>query len=243
MSLILGAVTFPQIGKDLFKPVAWRLQIVRAVLAVVATALFYQGLSVLPLGESTAIMCLAAPIAVILSALVLRERANWLQWSAIALGLIGGLLVLRPGGGLFSFAALLPLAGAVTWAGFMICSRVVGAIASPKVTTFWTSLWGGLLLTPLLPLFAQVPNSSELLICFMVIGVLGAVGQLLTAMAYRYGATPLVAPIAYVSLGVAVLIGWARFGDRPDLIALFGIVFIAIGGITVTVSQHQQARQ
>ncbi|MEZ5660758.1 MAG: DMT family transporter [Burkholderiaceae bacterium] len=233
MTVILGVVMYVRLGSGAFRPQAFGVQFVRASSAVLATGLFYAGLQRLPLGESTAIMCLAPALAAAIAHLWLGERARPLQWSGILISLAGALMVARPGSELFTPLIILPLVASLAFATFILASRLAGSRDDPRTTTFWTSLGGFLLFSLALPFSWEHTTVTPDWALFVCVGALGALGQLATALAYRHGQTAVVAPIGYTSLIVAAMLGVVFFQHIMTVLAGLGMVMIGIGGILV----------
>ncbi|MEZ5653924.1 MAG: DMT family transporter [Burkholderiaceae bacterium] len=242
MSAFVGAIAIAAQGRQVFRPAAPGLQAARASLALFAIYAFYRGLEQLPLGESTAVMCLAVPLATASSHWLLKEHATPMQWAGVLICMIGAALVLRPGDIMFTPAALWPLLGATCWAGFINCSRFLGRVDHPMTTTFWTCFGGLVILSVALLVFGgRLPDFADTG-RFLAIGALGTLGQLMTAAAYRYGPAPLVAPIGYLSIAVAALLGWVRFGDALDWVSVIGMAGITAGGaLVVSVDVNSRA--
>ncbi|MEZ5650399.1 MAG: DMT family transporter [Burkholderiaceae bacterium] len=233
MTVFLGVAVVARLGWGVLRPRALGVQLARASSAVVATGLFYAGLRSLPLGESTAIMCLAPALAAGLAHLLFGERASASQWTGIAASLVGAMLVIRPGGSIFTPAVILPFAGSLAFATYILTSRVAGWRDDPRVTTFWTCLGGFLLFSLALPFAWETSAVASSWGMFALIGALGALGQLATAFAYRHGTTTMVAPIGYMSLVVAAVLGFIFFRDAITAITFIGMALIAIGGVLV----------
>lgn len=233
MSAILGTVAFAGLGWSLFQPYAMLVQTVRALTAVLATGLFYAGLRTLPLAESTAIMCLGPALATGIAHVWLRERTTLAQWCGIAASLAGALLIARPGGSVFTPAVVLPAAASLSFAAFILSSRLAGRSDDPRVTTFWTCFGGFLLLSLAMPFNVERVQAPPDLSVFVLVGLVGALGQLALAIAYRHGATALVAPIGYFSLAVAAVLGWMLFHDTVHWATVAGMMLVGAGGIAV----------
>lgn len=227
MSALLVTLGMPSRGWRQFKSQAPLLQGVRAALMVVATASFYTGLNRLPLAECTAIMFLAPALSALFARIWLHERPGHWGWLAIALSVTGVFVIVRPGGRMFDPAALYVLAGTLAYAVFSLITRLLAARDAAHVTTLWSALGSLAAFSVLLP-SAWLPITDlrhlSLLLC---IGALGAFGQLLFSRAYRHGRTHVIAPITYLSLPVALTVGWYGFDEVPDLWSIVGIAIIA----------------
>ena len=116
------------------------LHLLRGLCIVFANMTFFLGLAVMPLAEAVAIFFIMPILAAVLAALVLNERIGPHRWTAIAIGFVGVLLMVRPGGASFQLAALFPLAAAVCYAGMTLLTRHIGKTDGPLVMAFYINL-------------------------------------------------------------------------------------------------------
>jgi len=141
------------------------------------------------------------------------------------------LLIVRPGGALFSWAALYPLAAAVGLALYQVTTRLVSRADDPRVTMFFSSIVVFTAFTLLLPLGFTAPRSTTDLGLMLLVGVLGAAGQLILTFAFRYAQAAIVASVGYSAIVAAVAIGWIMFGHVPDGWSILGMAVIALSGV------------
>ena len=240
MALLYGAISWRSFGWRMFRPQRMRVQCLRATVVVFATLAFYEGLIVLPLAECIAIVFVAPILTALISSRYLGERATPSTWIALAGSFLGVLLIVRPGSDLFSWAALFPLASAVGLALYQVTTRVVSQTDDPRVTMFFTSIVVCAAFSLVLPLGFAAPCSGTDLGLMLLVGVLGAAGQLILTFAFRYAQAALVASVGYSAIVWSVAIGWLMFGHVPDgwsllgmaVIAVFGVVLVKNGGRT-----------
>jgi drug/metabolite transporter (DMT)-like permease len=135
------------------------MQIGRALLPLLASIVVVFGLAKIPLAEFTAISFAAPLLVVALSAPLLKERITIHSWIGVLLGFLGVVVIVRPGGGVISWAAIFPLVLALFFALYQITTRLVSRGDGPMVTLAWTIAVGLVLTTPLLP-FAWRPVSG-----------------------------------------------------------------------------------
>ena len=140
------------------------------------------------------------------------------------------MIIVRPGGQLFSAAAAYPLASAFGLALYQVLTRAVAKHDDPRVTTFFGALIAFAAFSAALPGQFMLPRSGTDLAGFIIIGALAALGQLLASLAYRYAPTHVVAPLGYTSLIVAAVLGWWIFDNIPDGWSTAGMVIIALMG-------------
>ncbi len=211
-------------------------QALRGVLLLLTSGLSFVALQHLPVAEFTAVMLLGPVFVTILAALVLHEKISRLRWILVGLSLLGALIVIRPGSGLFGWATLLPLAGAGCYACFQILTRRLALSEDAYATHFWTGAAGTLVLLPMLaasdvqlgPVLGGLAATQW--VALVTIGVLGTTGHLLLVLAARMAPTSTLMPFIYVQLGFASLFGWLASGRLPDFWGWCGMAVIAASG-------------
>ncbi|NGM20311.1 DMT family transporter [Roseomonas stagni] len=220
------------------------LQVARG-LGVAGSALAMTfALRVLPLAEATAINFVSPAFITVLSVIFLAEKVGWRRWSAIAVGLVGVLIVVRPGSGVFQAAALLPLLTAAFWAGAVIATRkMAGAGGDPPETTLiWSAGVGFLLFTVLLPFGWQTPDAGQ--VGFgMLVGLVSSIPHALVVLAYRAAPASVLAPFSYVQLVTSSLVGFIGFGAVPDSWTFAGGAVIAAAGLYTAHRERVRARE
>ena len=233
MVALLGLVSYRRFGWQLFRPRRMRVQCARAAAAVFATLAFYEGLIFLPLAECIAIAFVAPLLTAVISSRYLGERATAATWVALAGGFLGVLLIVRPGGELFSRAALFPLAAAAGLALYQVTTRVVSRVDDPRVTMFFSSSVAFAVFSLLLPLGFAAPRSGADCGLLLLVGGLAAAGQLMLTFSFRHAQAPVVASVGYSGIVAGVAFGWLMFGHIPDGWSLSGMAVIAASGVAL----------
>ncbi|HEY6087544.1 MAG TPA: DMT family transporter [Burkholderiaceae bacterium] len=213
-----------------------RFQMLRGLLLVSASAMAFTALRHMPVAEFTATVMLTPLLATLLAWLLLHERVSVPRWALVFLGFTGALVMMRPGSGLFGWAALLPLATAVCNASFQILTSRFAAREDPFTTNFYTGVVGVALATVLL--FASGADVTDSLavmrpqhmLMLVVVGALGTAGHLLLIMAFGKAPASTLMPFQYVQIGVAALAGALFLGKLPDRWSWLGMVLIAGAG-------------
>ena len=213
-----------------------RFQAVRGVLLLTSSACAFFALKFMPVPEFTAMAMLTPVLVMLLAAALLKEHVSFWRWALVAGSFVGALIVIRPGSGLFGWAALLPLAGAFALAGFQVLTRRMSGLDHPLTTHFWTGLTGTALIVPVL--LAGVPDLPEVLprvsatqwALGAAIGALGTFGHLLLLTAHGHAPASRLAPFTYAQIGWALALSWLAFGTWPDAVAVAGMVVIAVCG-------------
>jgi drug/metabolite transporter (DMT)-like permease len=206
------------------------LQVVRALGVVGSAILFILALRHLPLAEATAINFVSPALITALSVVFLGEAVGWRRWTALGIGLLGALIVIRPGTEAFQLAALLPIASSFCWAVAAVVTRRMAGVDPPETTLVWTAGVGFLLLTGLLPFGIVLPTGDQLALG-LLIGLVSSAAQWLVVLAYRAAPASTLAPFSYAQLITSGLLGLAVFGAVPDGWTLVGAAIIAASGL------------
>ena len=227
---------------------AWRTQrplahLWRAAAGLVTMVLAFSTLRYLPLAESTTIGFAAPLFAVMLSALVLGEAVGRHRWSAVALGLIGVVVVMRPEASqLPPLGLLLALLAAFGVGVTTITIRQIGKTEATQTTVLWFSLLSMLAVGALMPFHAGLHDGRGWLILF-ALGSFGGVAQLLLTASLRYAPVPVVVPFDYTQLLWAVLLGWLIFADQPPATTWIGALIIVASGLYTLYREHRLGRE
>jgi drug/metabolite transporter (DMT)-like permease len=198
------------------KPVRFRLHLLRGVLSVVMIFGFVLGVKVLTLANTYAIYLSAPLLIAALSVWLLGERIGWRRWTAIIVGLVGVMVILRPSAeSLVSIGALAAFISAITYA----LSAIIVRLLARTDTAISTIVWQMLLLT----LFAGVlsaahwqPVQREHLMWLLGVGIFGALGQWLITTAFRTAPPSVVAPFEYTALLWGISIDWMLWDALPS---------------------------
>ncbi len=236
-TVVMSVLIAPRLASVLRTRHPW-LQAARSVLQFGASALFFLSLGYIGLAEATAIAD-ASPLLITLgAALFLGEKIGPRRLAAVAVALVGALIIIRPGSEVFSPAALLPLACAFSFAGFALITRAMGAGESLWTSLFYAALFGTLITTAILP-FVWTPIALGDLWGFVLIGLLGTLAQLCMIRAYTLAEAAVIAPLGYLGIVLATLWGLLFFAERPDAMTILGALVIVGAGLYVW---HREAR-
>ena len=223
--------------------------LVRVAFVMVSNVAYFLGLAALPLADAVAVAFVAPLIVTVLSALVLGEPVGPRRWAAVVVGLVGVLIMVRPGAGVFQPAAVLILISAFTYAASHLMTRHLRATESAVTLSFYVQC-GFVVVSCLMGLFTgggQFAGSADASLAFLfrpwhwpapgdlwafvATGVAVSVGGLMISEAYRRSEAAAVAPLEYIGMPMAILWGWVAFGTLPDLWGWVGIGFICGAGL------------
>ena len=207
-----------------------KLQILRSVLIFYAGVSFWSGLMYLPLADCTVIAFISPLLVTIFSVFLLGEKFGFHRWGCVMIGLLGVILVIRPGMGIVHWAVVLPLLSALFYAIILITTRVLGQRENVLTTLFYTSI-GGLILSSIMVLFFWKAPSPIQWLFLIWLGLLGAVGHFFMIKAFEKAPASLLAPFSYTSLIWAMFLGFFLFGDLPDAWTIIGAIIIISSGL------------
>ena len=208
------------------------LHMARSASMVLSIGCLFLGLVWLPLADATAINFTAPLFITALSVPILGERVGMHRWAAVAAGLAGVLLIVRPGSSLAQWGALLPLAGAFFFAIYQLTTRVLSSTETTFRTLVYTGV-GGLLWCSLFVPFVWTPLGWDDWLIFAGIGVFGAMAHLCLISAFAIAEASLLAPFNYSKMIWAIIAGYLVFGDVPTANTLAGAAIIAAAGLYV----------
>ncbi len=206
------------------------LQVMRGVALLSSSLLFISGLRYLPMAEASATAFVAPLFVTALSIFILSEKVGVRRWLATAVGLIGVLVILRPGSSAFDVAAFFPLASALGWACTLIMTRMMSGREHATTTMTYSAIAGVCILSALVPFVWVTPSWHDILFG-VFIGVASTAGQWIVVLAFRYADASVLAPFSYTQLLWVSIGGFLVFGELPDIWTVTGSVFIVASGL------------
>ena len=208
------------------------LQWVRPLFLVLSIATLFVGLKFLPLAEAVILGFMAPLFITALAQPLLGERVSIHRWIAVIGGLIGVAVVIRPGSGIWHWAAVMPLAGALFFSLFQLSTRRLAKTESVDGMLYHTGAAGLVWSTLLVPFFWTQPQPLHWLI-FLGTGLLGAAAHLCMIQAFERAQASLLAPFNYSKLLWGIILGYVVFGQLPTINTLAGTTLIIAAGLYV----------
>lgn len=205
------------------------LQAMRGLGMLASSLFFITGLHYLPIAEAAATAFIAPVFVTALSVALLSEKVGKRRWAATIVGLCGVLVVMRPGTAAFHPAAILPLLSALAWACTLIATRLISGADRVVTTMAYAALVGFLALSAAVPFYWVAPTWTEVMIGG-AIGVAATMGHWIVVLAFRYADASVLAPFSYSQLLWVTLLGYAAFGEIPDLFTFVGAGIIIASG-------------
>ncbi|MEJ8562373.1 DMT family transporter [Yoonia sp. GPGPB17] len=211
----------------------------RGLVGTSAMGLGFTGLGLLPLPEVTAIGYAAPLLVVVFAAMFLNENVRAFRLSAVAMGMMGVLIVLSPrlsvGATLNTsetLGAVVVLMGAVLAALAQVFVRKLVATETTAAIVFWFTITSSVMALFTLPWGWVVPP-VHVAVMLVMAGLLGGIGQILLTSSYRYADASLVAPFDYTSMILALLIGYFIFDEVPTGTMLIGAGIVIAAGVLI----------
>ena len=206
------------------------LQAMRGVALLGSSLFFISGLRFLPIAEASATGFVAPLFVTALSIVFLGETVGVRRWLATAVGLIGVLIILRPGTGAFHPAAFFPIVSALAWACTLIMTRMMSGRDHAITTMTYSSIVGVCILSALVPFVWVAPSWHDILFGIFI-GLASTAGQWIVVLAFRYADASVLAPFSYTQLLWVSILGFVIFGEMPDIWTVTGAVFIVGSGL------------
>ena len=238
--VILLALRRPEGARAAIRSTRLPAHLLRGALLVAEICLIIWGYTLIGLIESHAIFAICPLLVVALSGPVLGERLSWQRWAAVAAGMVGVLVILRPGLGVFSWAALLPLSSALLFALYSVLTRLTTRSEPTFPALFWPAVIGAALTTAIgLPNLE--PVRPEHLAPLAIYSSLSILSHWLLLKCYEQIEASRVQPYAYLQIVFVTLVGLTVFGERLSLPVAIGTA-IVVGAGLYALAQERHGR-
>jgi drug/metabolite transporter (DMT)-like permease len=238
--LVMLVVFLPQYRWALFRTRRPLAQIGRSLAMLASNLVFVIAIGHIPLATASAIGFTSPLIVTALSVPMLHESVGWRRWSAVMVGFVGMLMVIRPQTGFNDPAVLLILLSSVIYALYQIGTRWVGTYDSAATGIIFAALLGSLVMTVLMPFVFVMPRSLLDGLLFSSLGLLGGFGHYLIIRAFQLGPAAVIAPLGYIELLGSVVLGYLLFNNFPDAWTWFGACVIIASGIYIAFRERRR---
>ena len=231
------AFTLPVMFFFYNKQLVWsdkpKLQILRGLILLCANILFFYSISVISLAKALTLAFIAPLIVTAFSPMLLGEKVGFKRWSAVIIGFIGSLVVIRPGFVEINIASLSALGTGFLYGFYLIITRKLSTSDNPLLTLLITGLVGCVIASLVVPFIWVEPNLIEWSM-MAGIGVFACIGHLFLILSLKYADASKLAPLGYTEIIPNVLIGYYFFGNFPDNWTFLGLLIIVISGIYIS---------
>lgn len=224
--------------KDLKFPKYVSVQLWRSFFLFLSTVFFFYAISLISLAEALTLSFVAPIIVTILSIFLLNEKVGLHRWSAVIVGFIGVIVIIRPGFIEFNFASFSALAAGITYAFYIIYTRKLSFTDSPIVTLIFTGVIGCIFISFIVPFFWSNLNLHQILFLVLLASI-GTLGHFLIILSLRLGEASKLAPLGYFEISTNILVGYIFFDDLPDVWIYSGLALIVLSGIYIFIRENR----
>ena len=213
-----------------------KLQIIRGLILVVANILFFYSISIISLSKALTLAFVAPLIVTALSPFFLGELVGYRRWTAVIIGFLGSLIVIRPGFLDFNIATLAALGTGFFYGIYIIVTRKLHTADTPLLTLLITGVVGAIILSVYMP-FTWVPPTTNQWLLMTGIGLCASVGHFFLILSLKYADASKLAPFSYFEIITNIIIGFYFFGDFPDGYTFLGLFIIMGSGIYIFIRE------
>ncbi|MBT7977161.1 MAG: DMT family transporter [Rhodospirillaceae bacterium] len=240
---VMAVIFMPRRGLGLFRTRRPGLQLVRSILLLLCTAAFFTAIQYMPLADAVSISFVSPLLVTALSGPLLGEVVGPRRWSAVAVGFLGAMIIVRPGLGVMHWAAWLLLVMALGFALYQITTRMLSRTDDPITTLFFSAIVGAGAMSLIVPFFWQMPLEPEHWLMLSSLGIIGGVGHYALIKSFQFAPVAVLAPLAYTALLWNTLFGYLVFGDLPDRWTLIGASVLVATGIYILYREGVRGRE
>ena len=239
------AFVFPIMFFFYKKQLVWsdkpRLQIFRGLILLSANICFFYAISVISLAKALTLAFIAPLIVTAFSPILLGEKVGFRRWTAVAVGFIGSLIVIRPGFLEFNLASVAALATGFFYGFYLIITRKLSTSDNPLLTLLITGMVGALLVSLIIPFYWVKPTLNQWSL-MAGIGVFACIGHLFLILSLKYADASKLAPLGYTEIIPNVIIGYYFFSELPDNWTYLGLFIIVLSGLYISRREHHLNR-
>ncbi len=210
-----------------------KLQILRGLILLSANICFFYSISVISLAKALTLAFIAPLIVTSFSPILLGEKVGFRRWTAVIIGFIGSLVVIRPGFLEINLASFAALGTGFMYGFYLIITRKLSTSDNPLLTLLITGVVGAIIVSFIVPFIWVQPTSYQWLM-MGGIGVFACIGHLFLILSLKYADASKLAPLGYTEIIPNVLIGYYFFGNFPDNWTFLGLFIIVISGIYIS---------
>jgi len=204
----------------------------RALAGLAAISLFFYAYTRMPLANVVAISFAAPLLVTALSVPLLGERVGWRRWSAVLIGFLGVIVMVKPDAGTFDRTAVLALSGTVFYALVIVSIRKLSRTETPIAIVFYYAMTATLVAGAVLP-FVWVTPDLEGWVLLVMVGVIGGIAQFDMNHAFRLADVSIIAPFDYMHIIWASLLGFFIWGEVPGNTIWVGTAIVMVSGIYI----------
>lgn len=208
------------------------LQLLRSLFLFLGTICFFMGFSSIELGAATAILQINPLFVVLAAYYFLGESLGWRKILGVCIGLLGALVIIRPGTEVFTPYALYPIGGALGFAGYFIATKYLSKSETVWSSLFYTTIIGAVVSSLIVPFYWTTPSLGDFKFIGMI-AILGTIGQLLIIYSLFKVHASILSPFTYASIIFSTIFGMLFFDEFPDIWTYIGAMIIIFAGLYI----------
>ena len=210
-----------------------KLQLIRGLILLTANVCFFYSISIISLAKALTLAFIAPLIVTAFSPIFLGEKVGFRRWSAVIIGFIGSMVVIRPGFVEINLASLAALGTGVMYGFYLIITRKLSSSDNPLLTLLLTGVVGAIIISFVMP-FVWIKPTLNQWSMMAAIGIFACVGHLFIILSLKYADASKLAPFSYFEIVTNIIIGYYFFSDFPDKWTFFGLFIIILSGIYIS---------
>ena len=210
-----------------------RLQIFRGLTLFFANILFFYSISIISMAKALTLAFVAPLITTALSPIFLGEKVGFRRWSAVIIGFVGSLIVIRPGFIEFNLATVAALGTGFFYGIYLVITRKLHTSDSPLLTLLLTGVVGAVVASFLVPVVWINPTFNQWALLALM-GIFACLGHLFLILSLKYADASKLAPFGYFEIVTNVILGYYYFGDFPHYWTWVGLAIIICSGVYIT---------
>ena len=212
-----------------------KLQLIRGLILLIANILFFFAISKISLPKALTLAFVSPLIVTIFSPIFLGEKVGFKRWSAVIIGFIGSLVVIRPGFVEINLASLAALGTGIMYGFYLIITRKLSISDNSLLTLLLTGVVGTILISAVMP-FVWVKPTLNQWSMMAAIGIFACIGHLLLILSLKYADASKLAPFSYFEIVANIIISYYYFAELPDNWTFLGLFIIVLCGIYISSS-------
>ena len=210
-----------------------KLQLIRGLILLTANVCFFYSISIISLAKALTLAFIAPLIVTAFSPIFLGEKVGFRRWSAVIIGFIGSMVVIRPGFVEINLASLAALGTGVMYGFYLIITRKLSSSDNPLLTLLLTGVVGAIIISLVMP-FVWIKPTLNQWSMMAAIGIFACVGHLFIILSLKYADASKLAPFSYFEIVTNIIIGYYFFSDFPDKWTFLGLFIIILSGIYIS---------
>ena len=210
-----------------------KLQLIRGLILLTANVCFFYSISIISLAKALTLAFIAPLIVTAFSPIFLGEKVGFRRWSAVIIGFIGSMVVIRPGFVEINLASLAALGTGVMYGFYLIITRKLSSSDNPLLTLLLTGVVGAIIISFVMP-FVWIKPTLNQWSMMAAIGIFACIGHLFIILSLKYADASKLAPLSYFEIVTNIIIGYYFFSDFPDKWTFLGLFIIILSGIYIS---------